>query len=49
MESLDRQRIETAIERIGAIDAELGRTLTHLADAFGYPDILSALDAAAGN
>ncbi|MEJ2407613.1 MAG: ATP-binding protein [Candidatus Thiodiazotropha sp.] len=42
-ESLDNGRIAAVIERINAIDAELGKTLLRLADKFDYPAILTAL------
>ena len=45
LESLDSIRISAAIQRIGEADAELGRTLSRLAENFDYPAILSALTA----
>jgi len=48
VESLDRTRIDAVIERIGAVDAELGAAVSHLAAEFDYPSILDALHATAG-
>ncbi len=45
VESLDGVRISAAIQRIGEANAELGRTLSRLAENFDYPAILSALTA----
>ena len=45
VESLDSIRISAAIQRIGEADADLGRTLSRLAENFDYPAILSALTA----
>jgi len=44
LESLDRERIDAVVSRIGAVDAELGRSLSQLADEFDYPAILGALE-----
>jgi signal transduction histidine kinase/CheY-like chemotaxis protein len=44
LESLDSDRIADVIGQIGAIDAELGRSLASVADYFDYPAILNALD-----
>jgi PAS domain S-box-containing protein len=42
--SLDADRITAVIDRIRMTDAELGRTLSRLAEYFDYPAILRALD-----
>jgi hypothetical protein len=47
LESLDGDRIKTAIGKVGEMDKQLGRTLTRLAEDFDYPSILRALDEAA--
>ncbi len=47
LESLDRERIRTTIQLITVTDRTLGRTLSHIADEFDYPTILSALAAVA--
>jgi len=44
LESLESERIASAIERIGVVDNELSRTLSRLADEFDYPSILDALE-----
>ncbi len=46
LESLDRERIETAISHIALGDEELGKTLVQLAGEFDYPSILGALETA---
>jgi CheY-like chemotaxis protein len=46
IESLDRERIDSAISRIAVDNNELGRALSHLANEFDYPTILSAIEAA---
>ncbi len=43
LESLDREQINTSINKIAVMDRELAHTLTTLADAFDYPPILFAL------
>jgi CheY-like chemotaxis protein len=43
VESLDRDRIGSAIDHIGAVDRELGRALSQRVDEFDYPSILEAL------
>ncbi len=43
LESLDRERISSAIDHIRAIDKELGRALSQRVDEFDYPSILQAL------
>ncbi len=43
LESLDSERIHALIQHIGEADAELGRTLSCLAEKFDYPVILNAL------
>ncbi|HEX5363134.1 MAG TPA: ATP-binding protein, partial [Gallionella sp.] len=47
LENLDSERIAASIHRVGEIDAELGRTLSRLAEYFDYPAILNALAEAA--
>ena len=47
LETLDSERIVAIIGQIGAMDTELGRTLSRLADEFDYPAILSVLDSTA--
>jgi CheY-like chemotaxis protein len=44
LENLDSDRIAAAIRQIGAVDAQIGLTLTRLADDFDYPTILHALN-----
>jgi CheY-like chemotaxis protein/anti-sigma regulatory factor (Ser/Thr protein kinase) len=47
LESLDNEHIAAAIRLIAEVDAELGRTLSRLAEYFDYPAILDALGKAA--
>ncbi len=47
-ESLDRERIHTAINHIAELDKKLGHALSHMADEFDYPSILDLLKAVAG-
>ncbi|MEJ2407670.1 MAG: PAS domain S-box protein, partial [Candidatus Thiodiazotropha sp.] len=44
IESLDRERIDTTIDHINAVDGELARTLLKRIDEFDYPGILDALN-----
>jgi signal transduction histidine kinase/FixJ family two-component response regulator len=44
LENLDSDRIAAAIRQIGTVDAQIGLTLTRLADDFDYPTILHALN-----
>jgi CheY-like chemotaxis protein/anti-sigma regulatory factor (Ser/Thr protein kinase) len=44
LENLDNERIAAVIRQVEIIDAELGSTLTSLAEYFNYPAILGALD-----
>jgi len=46
LESLDPELIATAIEQISAVEAEVGRALSRMADQFDYPSILKLLDRA---
>jgi len=43
LESLDSERIAAALQRVGNIDAELGRALSRIVDYFDYPAILRSL------
>lgn len=43
LESLDSEKINAAILQVATYDAELKKTLLHLADNFDYPTILKAL------
>jgi CheY-like chemotaxis protein len=43
VESLDSDQVAVTINKISAVDAELGATLTRLADNFDYIAILNAL------
>lgn len=43
LESLDAERISTAIQRVAPIDAQLHKLLSQLAGCFNYPIILNAL------
>ena len=43
LESLDTENIDAVIEQIAQYDAELQKTLQHLADNFDYSAILKAL------
>ncbi len=47
VESLDRERINIAIDAIATIDSGLGKSLSQLAEQFNYPAILASLEAAA--
>ncbi len=49
LESLDRVRINSAIDTIASDDADLGKILFQLAAKFDYPDILSSLDSLNGD
>lgn len=42
--SLDNERIAGTLDKLGAVDAELARTLSRLTEYFDYPAILKALD-----
>ncbi|HEX5392237.1 MAG TPA: PAS domain S-box protein [Rhodocyclaceae bacterium] len=44
LECLDSERIADLIQQTESIDADLGRTLSHLAEHFDYPAILKALE-----
>jgi hypothetical protein len=44
LESLDRWRIDNAINRISEEDADLGEILIQLVEEFDYPHILWALE-----
>jgi len=44
VDSLDSERIAAVIREVNEVDAELGRTLSRLAEYFDYPAILKALD-----
>lgn len=46
LESLDGERISAALQRVGDVDLELSRILSHLVEYFDYPAILGALDEA---
>ena len=46
LESLDSDRIDTIIQRVGETDAKLARVLSRLAENFDYPAILEALASA---
>jgi signal transduction histidine kinase/CheY-like chemotaxis protein len=48
LESLDRERIDTAIRHISESNADLGGKLQQLADEFDYPNILRAMEALSG-
>jgi signal transduction histidine kinase/ActR/RegA family two-component response regulator len=43
LECLDAERISAVIQRVSSYDANLCKTLSHLADNFNYPDILKSL------
>lgn len=43
LESLEIDRIQKSISKIGSIDVKLAQVLTELADNFRYPEILSAI------
>ena len=47
VESLDRERISTAIDQIKTANMELGKALVRIADEFDYPSILNAMNAVA--
>jgi PAS domain S-box-containing protein len=44
LESLEGERISAVIEQVASYDAELHKTLLHLAENFDYPTILKALE-----
>jgi PAS domain S-box-containing protein len=46
--SLDNERIANTLDKLGAADAELARTLSRLTEYFDYPAILKALDETEG-
>jgi PAS domain S-box-containing protein len=46
--SLDNDRIASTLGKLGAVDAELARTLSRLTEYFDYPAILKALDETEG-
>jgi len=48
LESLDCERIGSAIRKVGTTDVELSRILFQLAENFEYPSILNALHQAGG-